>query len=313
MGADLKSGARPKISVVTPSFNQAPFLEETIRSVLLQNYPNLEFLIFDGGSTDGSVEVLRKYAPWLAYWTSAKDRGQTDALNQGFRRATGEWIAWQNSDDFYAPGAFHAAALAVTTAKDAGIFYGPITLCDMQGGQRSEAAIHPFEVNQLARILFPLGNQSMFFHQGIFQAGHFLDESFHWCMDHEFFWRLWLAGIKFQFVPTMRGFYRQHDSAKSHAFARRSSGELAAICERLLANPRLPAPARQLAIRELQDSCYQAFHHEEAAEYRAACARLRKAAGQDAITPGLAGRLAVAALGRPGIKFFRSIFGKGGS
>lgn len=93
----------PRISIVTPSFNQSGFIEETIRSVLLQGYPNLEYMIFDGGSKDGSVEVIEKYSPWLAHWTSEPDRGQAHAINKGFSRSTGSLLAWINSDDYYLP------------------------------------------------------------------------------------------------------------------------------------------------------------------------------------------------------------------
>src|SRR5947207_6789592 len=100
----------PRISIVTPSFNQGQFIEETIRSVLLQGYPNLEYIIIDGGSTDNTVGVIKKYEPWLAYWVSEKDRGQCDAINKGFARATGDIFAWLCSDDVYAPGALRRIA-----------------------------------------------------------------------------------------------------------------------------------------------------------------------------------------------------------
>lgn len=100
----------PKISIVTPSFNQGTFIEETIRSVLLQNYPNLEYFIIDGGSTDGSLEIIKKYSPWISYWVSEKDNGQGHAVNKGFARATGETLAWLNSDDVYYPNALFSAS-----------------------------------------------------------------------------------------------------------------------------------------------------------------------------------------------------------
>ena len=101
----------PKISIVTPNYNYGRFLEETIRSVLLQGYPNLEYIIIDGGSTDNSVEIIKKYEPWLAYWVSEPDRGQSDAINKGFKKATGDILGWINSDDLYLPGALRRVAL----------------------------------------------------------------------------------------------------------------------------------------------------------------------------------------------------------
>jgi glycosyltransferase involved in cell wall biosynthesis len=111
--------AWPKISIVTPSYNQGQFLEETIRSVLLQGYPNFEYIIMDGGSTDNSVGIIKKYEHWITHWESQKDGGQSEAINKGFQRATGDIIAWLNSDDVYAPNALPIVAEALCDKKRA--------------------------------------------------------------------------------------------------------------------------------------------------------------------------------------------------
>ena len=109
----------PRISIVTPSYNQGQFIEETIRSVLLQGYPNLEYIIIDGGSTDNSVEIIKKYSPWLTYWVSERDRGQSHAINKGFEHASGDILGWLNSDDMLAMGSLRRVAeISVETGCD---------------------------------------------------------------------------------------------------------------------------------------------------------------------------------------------------
>ena len=114
---------KPKVSIITPSFNQARFLEQTMRSVLEQDYPNIEYIVIDGGSSDGSLEIIQKYADRLAYWQSQKDKGQTDAINQGFARANGEILAWLNSDDILYPGAVTAAVKQLLEHPEVGMVY----------------------------------------------------------------------------------------------------------------------------------------------------------------------------------------------
>ena len=116
----------PKISIVTPSYNQAEFLERTILSVLNQDYPNLEYIIIDGGSTDGSVEIIKKYEKYLAYWVSEKDKGQSDAINKGFQKSTGDILAWLNSDDTYLSGTLFKVVKAFQENPNADLIFGNI-------------------------------------------------------------------------------------------------------------------------------------------------------------------------------------------
>ena len=123
----------PLVSILTPSYNQGRFLEETIQSVLSQDYPNLEYLIVDGGSTDGSVEVIQRFSDRLAWWVSERDDGQTDALNKGFAHARGEIFAWLNSDDTYLPGAVSAAVNCLQAHPEAALVYAEANLVDEVG------------------------------------------------------------------------------------------------------------------------------------------------------------------------------------
>ena len=138
----------PEISVITPSFNQGGFLERTIKSVLDQNYPNLQYLIIDGGSTDDSVSIIKTYESKLAYWVSEPDRGQADAINKGLRRATGEWVAWQNSDDIYYPGVFHQLTKTAELRPEVDLIIGNLMLID--------AADHPLRDLHYVRPTYTL-------------------------------------------------------------------------------------------------------------------------------------------------------------
>jgi len=129
----MKELMPPLVSIVTPSYNQAQFIEATIQSVLSQDYPKIEYIIMDGGSKDGSVEIIHRYAGRLAWWVSERDRGQTDAINKGFAHANGEILAWLNSDDIYHPGAISEAVAHLTAHPETGMVYGDAALIDDQG------------------------------------------------------------------------------------------------------------------------------------------------------------------------------------
>ena len=123
----------PLVSIVTPSYNQAIYLEDTLRSVLNQDYPRIEYIVIDGGSTDGSQEIIQRYADRLAYWTSEPDSGQADAINKGLRRTTGEIVAWLNSDDMYMADAVQEAVEALDASPEAGMVYADGLMVDAGG------------------------------------------------------------------------------------------------------------------------------------------------------------------------------------
>jgi glycosyltransferase involved in cell wall biosynthesis len=248
----------PRISVVTPSFNQTHYLEETIRSVLLQGYPDIELLVIDGGSTDGSVELIRRYERWISYWVSEKDRGQSHALNKGFARASGAWVGWQNSDDYYHRDCFGAAAAASAAHPDAAVLYGQVPFVDVDGRVVVENRARDFRLED-GFPWFLLSNQGLFFRRDIFDAGLFLDENFHYCMDGEFYWRLIFAGYKFQYVPKIAGSFRQHSQAKTSTQQDVNFRETNELFRRIFAWERLPDATREVAIRKYRTFLCTAF------------------------------------------------------
>jgi glycosyltransferase involved in cell wall biosynthesis len=205
----------PKISIVTPSYNQGEFIEETIRSVLLQGYPNLEYIIIDGGSTDNTVDIIKKYEQYISYWVSEPDGGQSHALNKGFRKATGDLIGWQNSDDYYSREAFKRVAEASRIYQDTDIFYGQVEILDLKKKVKSIVGTPMFSLEQNLPW-FCWCNQSMFFRRKIFQEGYYINEKYNYYMDYEFWWKLILAGYKFQFIPEIKGYLRNQPNSKAH-------------------------------------------------------------------------------------------------
>jgi glycosyltransferase involved in cell wall biosynthesis len=253
-------GARPwpRVTVVTPSYNQGHFLEETIRSVLLQGYPNLEYIVMDGGSRDNSVDVIRNYAPFLAYWTTGRDRGQSDAINQGFRKSTGEWTGWQNSDDYYEPNALITAAATALAHPDASVVYGSVQLCDAES--KFTGAYPTSDFDPLAMLPWAnMFNQSMFFHRRVFDAGFFLDESMHHYIDHDLFWRLIFAGHKFRYAPALSAVFRLHDAAKGSTQFELAANELYALYLRVHDHPTTPPAVRRRALICLRNHCIDQF------------------------------------------------------
>jgi glycosyltransferase involved in cell wall biosynthesis len=205
------SGPWPKLSIVCPSFRQGRFIEETIRSVLLQNYPALEFIVIDGGSDDETVSVLKKYSPWLAHWESEPDRGQSHALNKGFSRATGEFFGWINSDDYYQPGAFAAVATRYRPGRRE-LFFGDY---DVRHGEepalRREKLLpaFAFQVEVGGRIL---PSHATFWPRLVHRP---FDESLQFIMDTDFFKHLGRAGVRPRHLSQSLGVARSHPASKT--------------------------------------------------------------------------------------------------
>lgn len=257
----------PKISIVTPSFNQGCFLEETILSVLNQGYPNLEYIVIDGGSTDESVDILNKYGSRLAFWTSEKDRGQCHAINKGLARATGEILTWLNSDDRLAPGALAAAALAFHTS-DADLVSGLCQLLQhdrLIGTHLTSCADGPLPLNALLNQEQAWDFGQFFYQPEVFfkrelweRAGAQLDESLHFSMDYELWLRFAQAGARLKILGVPLAQYRIHEAQKTF-HAENFRPELRGVRERFLqgrpcALPPLPPTTKdRLQIALLND------------------------------------------------------------
>jgi glycosyltransferase involved in cell wall biosynthesis len=215
--------------VVTVSFNQAAYLEETLRSVLDQNYPNLEYIVVDGGSTDGSVEIIQKYAARLAWWVSEKDEGQSQALNKGFQKSTGSILTWLNSDDRLAPGSLFTVAQQF-------LLHAP----DLVAGRCARVADREPQPHHIHRSVLSFGTlqalplpelldldqcwlKGWFFHQpevfftrDVFdRAGGRLREDLYFSMDYDLWVRMARAGARILPLPEILAIFREHPQQKT--------------------------------------------------------------------------------------------------
>lgn len=230
---NLNDNSLPRISIITPSFNQGEFIEETIRSVLLQNYPNLEYIVIDGGSTDQTVEILKKYDPWLSYWVSERDRGQTDAINKGLEKVTGDLIAYLNSDDYYLPGAFQSLAETWQNSPQVDLFHGRCCYVNETGEKIGEqfASITQFtEIIDLWGVWWKkrqFVQPEVFWTQRITEKIGKFREDLYYVMDYDYWCRILQAGGKVQPIDREVTCFRFTDAQKSN--------ESEAVAQELLA------------------------------------------------------------------------------
>ncbi len=175
----------PKISIVTPSYNQGRLIEETVRSVLLQGYPNLEFIIIDGASTDRSIDIIRKYASWLAYWVSEPDRGQSHAVNKGIARASGDLLHWINSDDLLLRSSLSTIGELFVRNPECRLVTGQAKLIDYQGDRIGDLNSSFSSWADFATRQCKIAQVATFFDRKLFDEFGMLDESLEYCMDSD--------------------------------------------------------------------------------------------------------------------------------
>lgn len=222
---------RPTVSIITPSFNQARFLEATICSVLEQDYPNIEYLVVDGGSTDGSAEIIEKYANQLAWWTSEPDRGQTDAINKGFARATGDILAWLNSDDTYEQGAVAGAVAFLSANPKVGLVYGDTNFVDAAGQVIGKFNAQQTSLRRLRQGGVYIPQQAAFWRADLWRQVGPLDPSFYFAMDYDLWVRL-AQVTEIRYTPQLWANFRLHGDAKTIAADERCWPEMLRVHRR---------------------------------------------------------------------------------
>lgn len=270
------SAGEPLVSIITPSYNQAAYLEAALLSVLRQEYPHLEYIVIDGGSTDGSLEILQRYGDQLAYWTSEPDQGQADAINKGLRMATGEVVAWLNSDDLYMSGTVREAVQALQTHPQAGMVYGDGLMVDASGRLLDKHRYRDYDVRDLLHwevLLQP----TTFMRTKVLREVGYLSSQYHYILDHELWIRI-AARYPIVHVPSFWAVERTHLQAKTVAQAAVWVEEGRAFMKRADSDPRL-GPLLKEDPRSIE-AHFQAFAARrliDAHRFREALGRMLKA------------------------------------
>jgi glycosyltransferase involved in cell wall biosynthesis len=247
--------SRPPVSIVTPSYNQASFLEETMRSVLEQDYPRIEYIVVDDGSTDGSVEIIRRYADRLAWWARQENAGQVAALNRGFERSTGEYMGYLNSDDTLLPGAVSRMVEELERDRDLWLVYGDALYTDERSRRTGYLPSREFDVAEMVRradnhVVQP---STLWRREGWERFGPLSEDGWYF-FDFEFFLRF--PPERVRRIPEPLSTYRIHSEAKSTgAAAARLARDHERLAETFFAADRLPEGARRVA-REGRSSAY---------------------------------------------------------
>jgi glycosyltransferase involved in cell wall biosynthesis len=243
----------PRVSIITPSYNQAAFLEETIRSVLSQEVPGLEYMIVDGGSTDGSVEIIRRYSSQLAWWISEPDQGQADAVNKGFSRARGDIIGWLNSDDLYQPGAIAAALRVFDDDPNCGMVFGDVVSIDAAGEPINVMTFGDWGLEDLMEFRI-ISQPGVFFRRSVLEEAGFLDLSYHLLLDHHLWLRMGQLTLM-RYLPQRLAAARFHPAAKNLARAAEFGKEAYRLVGWMAGQPGLAQRYRRMQHRIYAGAC----------------------------------------------------------
>jgi len=269
----------PKISVIVPSYNQGQYLEQNITSLISQNYPNLEILVRDGGSKDSTLDILKRYESKFASLKTGPDGGQARAINDAYREATGEWVTWQNSDDYYQPDTLKNVALVAMENPDCTVLHGTVLRVNEEGmplvGGYDFKSFNADTVcmNDLC------SNQAHFYRKSHLPSGYLVDETLDHSLDHELNLRLIAEGKQFVFSEGIRGVFRYHQESKSATRVHVRCAESFRLGEKYCCDTRLPLHLREGMLRSMRDDCVVGCFSPEAPAFRMRTIKYIKLAG----------------------------------
>jgi glycosyltransferase involved in cell wall biosynthesis len=263
LGSLPNSREWPRITVITPSFNQARFIEETLRSVLLQGYSNLEYLVLDGGSTDGSVDIIKRYSSWIDYWTSESDGGQSVAINRGLRMGSGQWATWINSDDLLCKDALvrqvsQMALLSEGTPTSDTVYAGICLIIDTNRNVlfSHRGRVHCLDDLVRIRTVWRSGGYivqpEVLFPRKLALAVGGLDPGNHYTMDYELWGKLFLAGAEIRYTDTPFGMFRKHSNQKTHDMLRQTRSLLDTAAKLVMQADLWPDSTRDAILQDLR-------------------------------------------------------------
>jgi glycosyltransferase involved in cell wall biosynthesis len=260
----------PLVSIVTPSFNQAAFLEQTLLSVLEQDYPNIEYWVIDGGSTDNSVEIIKQYASRLAGWVSEKDKGQADGINKGLAKATGEIIGWLNSDDLYYPGAIAGAVEAFRLHPEASIVFSDVESIDEHRTAFNLMRYGDWKLPELMTFHI-IGQPGVFMRRAVLEQATYLDLNYNYLLDVQLWLRMAAIAEPFYVPGAVWAAARIHSDAKNVAHAKEFGAEAFRLAKWLCEDKRF-YPLSAKLFNKIWAGAYRlnAFYLVEAGQFKPA-------------------------------------------